>query len=58
MEILEYLNYAPAVAGIVGIIATVKIFVKYIGNHMSEATKAQSQLTEAIHMMLKFLETH
>lgn len=55
-EITEYLNYTVGIAGIVGIITVVKIFVKYISNHMSEVIKSNAQLTGAIQQMLRFLE--
>jgi len=55
-ELAEYLNYAVGIAGIVGIITVVKIFVKYISNHMTEVIKSNTQLTDAIQQMLRFLE--
>ena len=56
MELLKFLNYAPAVAGIVGMIVVVKIFVGYIGNHMGEIIKTNTELKDAIQAMLRFLE--
>ena len=44
--------------GIVGIIYVVRIFVKFIGNHMSESTTAQEHLASMIEQMLRWLENN
>lgn len=56
MELFRFLEYSTAIAGIVGIIIVVKIFMKFIGNHIGSSTKAQTRLADMIESMLRFLE--
>lgn len=56
MELFKYLDYAVGIAGIIGIIIVVRIFVKFIGNHIESSTKANQKLSDAIEQMLRFLE--
>lgn len=56
MDWIKLLDLTGGVAGIVGVIIVCKIFMKFMGNHMSESTRSNERLANAIETMLRFLE--
>lgn len=56
MEYLKYLEHTPTIAVIAALVVVVKVFVRFIGNHMGEATKASQRLADMIERMLNFME--
>lgn len=56
MDWIKLLDLTGGVAGIVGVIIVCKMFMKFMGNHISEATKSNQRLADAIESMLRFLD--
>ena len=56
MEFLKFLDYGAYLAGIAGMVIMLRMFMKFLSNHMSEATKSNQRLADAIETMLRFLE--
>ncbi len=55
MEFLKFLDYGVCLAGIAGMVIMLRMFMKFLSNHMSESTKANQRLADAIETMLRFL---
>lgn len=56
MDWIKLLDLTGGVAGIVGVIIVVKIFAKFLGNHIQHSTRSNQRLADAIEQMLRFLE--
>lgn len=56
MGFLKYLDYSFGVMGIIGMIIIVKIFMKFVSNHISHSTRASEQLSASINQIVRLVE--
>lgn len=56
MDVAQLFEYGVGIAGIVGMIIVVMIFMKFISNHIEESTKSSQKLSDSIDQLIDFLK--
>lgn len=56
MDLSNVFEYGVGIAGIGGMVIIVKIFMKFIGNHMESSTKASQKLADSIETLSDWLK--
>lgn len=56
MDLSSIFEYGVGVAGICGMILIVRIFMKFIGNHIGHSTRAFEQLSASVNQIIRLLE--
>lgn len=58
MDISKLFEYGVGIAGIAGMVLIVGMFMKFLTNHFSDATRASQKLSDSIDEMLRYFKKH